>query len=137
MGGAIIINRRRMHAQGYSSCVSGSGASVRPENAVTYSAGNGDQTIYRGFSETAPLQRSNTLSAKGQTNRQPFSCGKRACALCPNSTYVVPRVLHFSASYILRATLACEPIFWGGFSPKAPPLPPPMLTLSVFTCPHI
>ena len=35
----------------------------------------------------------------------------------------------FSASYILRATLAREPIFWGGFSPKAPPppLPPTML----------
>ena len=55
-----------------------------------------------------------------------FSCGKRACALCPNSTYVAPRVLHFSASYILRATLAREPIFWGGLQPQSPPLPPPM-----------
>ena len=129
LGGAIIINRRRAHAQGYSSCVSGSGASVRPENAVTYSAGNGGQTICGRFSETAPLQRSNTPSAKGHTKRRPFSCGKRACALCPNSTYVVPRVLHFSASYILRATLAREPIFGGGggFSPKAPKLPPPMI----------
>ena len=43
--------------------MSGSGASVRPENAVTYSAGNGGQTICGGFSETAPLQRSNTPSA--------------------------------------------------------------------------
>ena len=101
--------------------MSGSGASVRPENAVIYSAGNGGQTFCGGFPETAPLQRSNTPSAKGHMNSRPFSCGKRACAICPNSTYVAPRVLHFSASYILRATLAREPIFWGGFSPKAPP----------------
>ena len=60
-----------------SSCVSGSGASVRPENAVTYSAGNGGQTICGGFPETAPLQRSNTPSAKGRTNSRPFSSGKR------------------------------------------------------------
>ena len=31
------------------------GASVRPENAVTYSAGNEGQTICGVFSETAPL----------------------------------------------------------------------------------
>ena len=96
-------------------------------DAVTYSAGNGGQIFYEGFSETAPLRRSNTPSAKGHTNSRPFSCGKRACALCPNSTYI--RVLHFSASYIFRATLAREPIFWGGFSPKAPPLPPPMYSV--------
>ena len=63
-GGAIIINRRRAHAQGYNSCVADYGASVHPENAVTYSAGNGGQTICGGFSETAPLQRSNTPSLK-------------------------------------------------------------------------
>ena len=66
--GGAITNRRRAHAQGYSSCVSGSGASVRPKNAVTYSAGNGGKTICGGFSETAPLQRSNTPSAKGHMN---------------------------------------------------------------------
>ena len=32
------------------------GASVRPENAVTYSAGNEGQKICRVFPETAPLQ---------------------------------------------------------------------------------
>ena len=36
------------------------GASVRPENAVTYSAGNEDQNVCGVFSETAPLQRSGT-----------------------------------------------------------------------------
>ena len=38
------------------------GASVRPENAVTYSAGNEGQKICRVFFETAPLQRSSTPS---------------------------------------------------------------------------
>ena len=36
------------------------GASVRPENAVTYSVGNEGQKICGVFSETAPLQRSST-----------------------------------------------------------------------------
>ena len=34
-----------------------SGASVRPENTVTYLAGNGGLKICGDFSETAPLQR--------------------------------------------------------------------------------
>ena len=34
-----------------------SGASVRPENTVTYSAGSGGRKICGDFSETAPLQR--------------------------------------------------------------------------------
>ena len=38
------------------------GASVRPENAVTYSAGNEGQNFCGVFSETAPLQRSSTPS---------------------------------------------------------------------------
>ena len=38
------------------------GASVRPENAVTYSAGNEGQKLCGVFSETAPLQRSSTPS---------------------------------------------------------------------------
>ena len=41
-----------------------SGASVRPENTVTYSAGNGGQKICSVFSETAPLQRSSTAPLK-------------------------------------------------------------------------
>ena len=56
-----------------------SGASVRPENTVTYSAGNGGPKICGVFSETAPLQRfsSNCSIESGW----PFSCGKCACAL--------------------------------------------------------
>ena len=34
-----------------------SGASVRPENTVTYSAGNGGRNICGDFSKTVPLQR--------------------------------------------------------------------------------
>ena len=41
------------------------GASVRPENAVTYSAGNEGQNVCGVFSETAPLQRSSTPSNVG------------------------------------------------------------------------
>ena len=49
------------------------GVSVRPENAVTYSAGNGSQNICGIFSETAPLQRSSTPSVDGHTYSRPFS----------------------------------------------------------------
>ena len=42
------------------------GASVRPENAVTYSAGNEGQIFCGFFSETAPLQRSSTPSVERQ-----------------------------------------------------------------------
>ena len=54
-----------MRSEGYCSwvclsvCVSvmsHHGASVRPENAVTYSAGNEGQKICGVFSENAPLQ---------------------------------------------------------------------------------
>ena len=48
------------------------GASVRPENAVTYSAGNEGQKICGVFSETAPLQRSSTPSVDGHTYSRPF-----------------------------------------------------------------
>ena len=41
-----------------------SGLSVRLENPVTYSAGNGGQNICGVFSETAPLQRSSTPPLK-------------------------------------------------------------------------
>ena len=49
-----------------------SGASVRPENAVTYSAGNEGQTFCGVSSETAPLQRSSTPSVDGHTYSRPF-----------------------------------------------------------------
>ena len=58
-----------------------SGASVRPENTVTYSVGNGGQKICRVFSETAPLQRSSTAPLNDRTYGRPFFCGKRACEL--------------------------------------------------------
>ena len=41
-----------------------SGASVRPENPVTYSADNGGQKICGVFSKTARLQRSSTPPLK-------------------------------------------------------------------------
>ena len=49
-----------------------SGASFRPENAVTYSAGNEGQKICGVFSETAPLQRSSIPSNDGNMYRRPF-----------------------------------------------------------------
>ena len=55
-----------------------SGASVRPENAVTYSAGNEGQKICGVFSETAPLQRSSTPSVDGHTYSRPFFLRKAA-----------------------------------------------------------
>ena len=54
------------------------GASVRPENAVTYSAGNDGQNICGVFSETAPLQRSSTPSVDGHTYSRPFFLRKAA-----------------------------------------------------------
>ena len=39
-----------------------SGASVRPENAVTYSAGNEGQNICSGFSKTHAFRRSSAPS---------------------------------------------------------------------------
>ena len=47
-----------------------SGASVRPENTVTYSAGNEGQNIRGDFSEAAPMRRSSTPSIE---SRRPFS----------------------------------------------------------------
>ena len=78
-----------MRSEGYCSwvclsvCVSvkshlTSGASVRPENAVTYSAGNEGQKICGVFSETAPLQRSSTPSVDGHTYSRPFFLPKAA-----------------------------------------------------------
>ena len=39
-------------------------ACIRPENTVTYSAGNGGQNMCGVFSETTPLQRSSTAPLK-------------------------------------------------------------------------
>ena len=50
-----------------------SGASTRPENAITYSAGIEDQKICGVFSETAPLQRSGIPSDDSNTYRRPIS----------------------------------------------------------------
>ena len=68
-----------MRSEGYCVCLSvclsvryTSGASFRPENAVTYSAGNEGQNICGVFSETAPLQRSSIPSNDGNTYRRPF-----------------------------------------------------------------
>ena len=53
-------NPRRACAGGYCMCVSlshlTSGASVRPENTVTYSGGNGGRNICGVFFETAPFK---------------------------------------------------------------------------------
>ena len=48
------------------------GASVRPENAVTYSAGNEGQKISGDFSEDAPLLRSSGVPVVFHTFRWPF-----------------------------------------------------------------
>ena len=48
------------------------GASVRPENAVTYSAGNEGQKICGVFSEDAPLLRSSGVAVVFHAFRWPF-----------------------------------------------------------------
>ena len=48
------------------------GASVRPENAVTYSAGNEGQKICGVFSEDVPLLRSSGVAVVFHTFRWPF-----------------------------------------------------------------
>ena len=48
------------------------GASVRPENAVAYSAGNEGQNICGVFSEKAPLLRSSGVAVVFHTFRWPF-----------------------------------------------------------------
>ena len=96
----------RMRSEGYCSwvCVSVKshltyGASVRPENAVTYSAGNEGQKICGVFSETAPLQRSSTPSIvrpcvqsaifPGEITHAYYSMG-----LAPPSVFPLPPPLH-------------------------------------------
>ena len=48
------------------------GASVRHENAVTYSEGHEGQNICGIFSETSPLQRYSTYSVHRHTYSLPF-----------------------------------------------------------------
>ena len=49
-----------------------SGASVRLENAVTYSTGNEGQNDWGDFSEIAPLQRFSTFTHRTAILRWPF-----------------------------------------------------------------
>ena len=95
------------------------GASVRPENAVTYSAGNEGQKICGVFSETAPLQRSSTPSVvRPCVQSAIFPCVFLVYAHAYFSTRAwrmrisrhahdtPPRVQHFSAfHYTLHFTL--------------------------------
>ena len=64
--------QRGLQYLGLSVCLSGKshltyGASVRPENAVTYSAGNEGQNICGVYSENAPLLRSSRVARGGAT----------------------------------------------------------------------
>ena len=90
------------------------GASVRPENAVTYSAGNEGQKICGVFSETAPLQRSSTPSVvRPCVQSAIFPCvlctrmciSRHAHGACvfldTRMIYTPPRVQHFSAFHCL------------------------------------
>ena len=82
-----------------------SGASVRPENAVTYSAGDEGQNICGVFSETAPLQRSSTPSVvRPCVQSAIFPCVyAHAYFSCIYAHDTPPRVQHFSA-FILYIT---------------------------------
>ena len=85
------------------------GASVRPENTVTYSAGNEGQKICGVFSETAPLQRSSTPSVVRPCVQSAifpcvflvyahFSCTRmRISRVYIYAHDTPPRVQHFSA----------------------------------------
>ena len=72
-----------------------SGASVRPENAVTYSAGNEGKRFCGVFSETAPLQRSSTPSVDGHTYGRPFFLRKARMrmGLAPPSVFPSSRAV--------------------------------------------
>ena len=78
-----------------------SGASVRSENTVTYSAGNKGQKNCGVFSETAPLQRSSTAPLKAYVRSAIFLRKARialySACVCKVRARVAPRVLHFSA----------------------------------------
>ena len=87
-----------------------SGASVRPENAVTYSAGDEGQKICGVFSETAPLQRSSTPSAvRPCVQSAIFPCVilvyAHAYFSCIYAHDTPPRVQHFSAFHLYSDTI--------------------------------
>ena len=79
------------------------GASVRPENAVTYSAGNEGQKLCGVFSETAPLQRSSTASVvRPCVQSAIFPCVyAHAYFSCIYAHDTPPRVQHFSSFWIV------------------------------------
>ena len=58
------------------------GASVHPENAVTYSAGNEGQNICGVFSENAPLLRSSGAAIVFHTFRWPFFFIAKVVRMC-------------------------------------------------------
>ena len=79
------------------------GASVRPENAVTYSAGNEGQKICGVFSETAPLQRSSTPSVvRPCVQSAIFTCSCTRMRIS-RAHDTPPRVQHFSAFHLLNS----------------------------------
>ena len=57
------------------------GASVRPENVVTYSERDGRQNINEIFSETAPLQKYSLYSVHRHTYSPPFFHGYKRLEL--------------------------------------------------------
>ena len=59
-----------------------SGASVCPENATMYSAGNEGKYICGDFRETYAFQRLSAPSLGGPYIRLAISCQEHACALC-------------------------------------------------------
>ena len=83
---AICNPRRVVGLSGRSVNQLTSGASVRPENDITYSTGNVGQKVCVNFYETVPLQRYTAFR-------------NRACALLVRfraHARVAPRVLHFT-----------------------------------------
>ena len=80
-----------------------SGASVRLENAVTYSTGDEGKKICGVFPETAPLQRSSTPSVVrivGHFSRV-RACVFLVCTIHAHDT--PPRVQHFSAFHVAKS----------------------------------
>ena len=109
-----------MRSEGYCSWVCLSvkshltyGASVRPENAVTYSAGNEGQTFCGVFSETDALQRSHTPSVvrpcvqsaifPAESTHAHYSMG-----LAPPSVFLVPAYISLPPLASLPLPLAAQ-----------------------------
>ena len=81
------------------------GASVRPENAVTYSAGNEGQNICGVFSETAPLQRSSTPSIVRPCVQSAIFPAESTHAYGPRPALCFPVLAY---NYISAATRLCH-----------------------------